>query len=88
MDLCNGYFIGVRGATPDTYGILTTADVEKSFVTLLKVIMPAPGGQASAIQSMRPFKRLGNLSPYMAWTSTYVTDDVDSGEEEEGEMFD
>ena len=72
MDSCNRYFVGVRGATADTYGILTTAGVKKSFATLLKVVMPAPDGQARAIQAMRPFDRLGKSSASMAWTSEYV----------------
>ena len=77
MDSCNGYFVGVRGATPDTYGILTTSRVEQPFAMLLKVVMPAPDGQTRAIQAMRPFDRLGKSSASMAWTSKYVRDDVD-----------
>jgi hypothetical protein len=83
MDSCNRYFVGVRGATPDTYGILTTAGVEKPFATLLKVVMPAPDGQERAIRAMRPFDRLGKSSASMAWSSKYTRDGVDEDEDEE-----
>ena len=81
MDSCNRYFVGVRGATPDTYGILTTARVEQPFATLLKVVMPAHDGQTRTIQAMQPFDCLGQSSDSMAWTSKYVGDGVDEDED-------
>jgi len=78
MDSFNRYFVGVRGATAHTYGILTTAQVKDSFATLLNVVMEAPDSQADTIQSMTPFDRLGISSASMVWTSEYIKDEEDN----------
>jgi hypothetical protein len=72
MDCCNRYSVCVRGATSDVYGILLKADIAREFATLLKITMPSPTDQDSAIQHMRPLERLGSKSHYTAWMSNYV----------------
>jgi hypothetical protein len=72
MDAYNRYSITVRGASPDVYGILRKANVERAFSTLLSITMPSPTVQDTTIQHMRPLERLGRESGHTAWMSKYV----------------
>lgn len=69
MDCCNRFSISARGATADVYGILNKADIAGEFATFLKVTMPSPTYQDSAIQRMQPLEHLGDKSPHTAWMS-------------------
>ena len=71
MDAYNRYSIAVRGASPDVYGILRKANVERAFSTLLSITMPSPTVQDTKIQRMQPFERLGRKSGHTAWMSKY-----------------
>ena len=79
MDCCNRFSVCVRGATSGVYSILNKADIAREFVTLLKVTMPSPTAQDSAIQHMRPLEHLGNKTHYTDWMSKYVV----TGEEDQ-----
>jgi hypothetical protein len=81
MDSCNRYSISVRGACPDTYGILKEADIVDEFATLLCITTPSSTSQDSALQHMRPFEHLGETSPHMTWMSKYVVNDSEDDEQ-------
>jgi hypothetical protein len=72
MDAYNRYSIAVRGASPDVYGILRKAKVERAFSTLLSITMPSPTVQDTTIQHMQPLERLGRESGHTVWMSKYV----------------
>jgi hypothetical protein len=71
MDNINRYSIFVRGASSDVYGILTEAEINDEFRTLLHITMPSPTSQCSAIQHMRPMERLDDVSHHMEWMSDF-----------------
>lgn len=77
MDFYNRYFISVRGASDDVYGILKEAKIEKEFETFLSVTMPAPTDQDDTMEYMRPLESLRDHSRHTAWMLEYSTNQVD-----------
>lgn len=78
VDLCNRYLISVRGLSPDVYGILREAKIEKEFATLVSITMPLLGAEEqSTRQHMRPLERLSYESPHTPWMSEYAVPDKD-----------
>jgi hypothetical protein len=75
VDSYNRYSLSVRGASPEVYGILKTANIADEFATLLKITTPSPGNQKAILQHMRPLQRLGNESNHTAWMSEYVAEE-------------
>jgi anti-sigma28 factor (negative regulator of flagellin synthesis) len=72
VDSYNRYSISVRGASPEVYRVLKTAEIFEAFETLLKITMPLSGNQEAALQHMRPLERLEDGSNFTAWMSEYV----------------
>jgi hypothetical protein len=71
MDLYNRYTISIRGASPQVYGILTKANIETQFQTLLTVTMPSPEAEIPLVQEMTPLEHLDRDSAYATWMSEY-----------------
>ena len=72
MDSCNRYSIAIRGASPETYGILKEAKIDVEFATLLNTTMPAYTPPKRALQHMRPSEHLEETSPHMDWMYDYI----------------
>jgi hypothetical protein len=84
MDSCNRYSICVRGSSSEVYGILKQADIARQFATLLRIAMPSPTNNDSAIQHMRPLERLG-VTSHTDWMRDFVVtneEDRDAGDVE------
>ena len=73
MDSCNRYYsISVRGAGPDTYGILKEADIVDEFAALLRITTSSSSSSSTtpqdiACQHMQPLKYLAETLPNTAW---------------------
>jgi hypothetical protein len=67
MEDYNRYSISVRGATPETYGILKEADIVMEFATLLDITMPPLTEEALELQHMQPLRQVDESSPSTAW---------------------
>ena len=67
MEDYNRYSISVRGATPETYGILKEADIVMEFATLLAVTMPLLTEEALELQHMQDLRQVDESSPSTAW---------------------
>jgi hypothetical protein len=72
MDQCNRFSIAIRGASPETYGILKEAEIEEGFAALLQTIAPCPASIDAMLQHMRPFEQLTEPSCYSDWMSDFV----------------
>ena len=70
-DSYNRYLISVRGASPDVYGILRSAKIEKEFEPLHSVVMPSSDAAGRTTMHMRPFERLSRTSPHTDWMWNY-----------------
>ena len=70
VDSYNRYSISVRGASPEVYGILRSANIEKEFETLLKIVMPSSDAEPTRMH-MRPLERLSEKSAHTDWTWKY-----------------
>jgi hypothetical protein len=90
MGSFNRYCVFVRGASPDTYGVLKTAHIEEAFSKLLRITMAFPNKEDHEIQHMLPLNRL--VSGYAEWMLVYggETDggETDGGETDGGETDD
>ncbi|KIL60391.1 hypothetical protein M378DRAFT_26527 [Amanita muscaria Koide BX008] len=63
------YSISVRGASNDTYGILSEAGIEQEFGTLFKITALLPSSQNNMIQHMCPLQQFSD--GYIAWMDKY-----------------
>ena len=63
-DSYNRYSISVRGASPEVYGILHSANIVREFRTLLNVVMPSSDAEKRTTMYMRPSERMSRGSPH------------------------
>lgn len=66
-DMYNRYAISIRGATPEVYQILETAEIANEFASLLDITTRVPGKEKATIQYMCPLERLEEGSNHTAW---------------------
>ena len=66
-DSYNRYSISVRGASPEVYGILHSANIVKEFGTLLNVVRPSSDVEKRTTMHMRPSERMSRGSPHTDW---------------------
>ena len=75
-DMYNRYAISIRGASPEVYQILETAEIATEFATLLDITTRVPGKEKATIQHMCPLERLEDGSNHTAWMAEYVVPEV------------
>jgi hypothetical protein len=75
-DMYNRYAISIRGASPEVYQILKTAEIANEFATLLDITTRVPGKEKATIQHMCPLERLEDGSNHTAWMAEYVVSEV------------
>ena len=66
-DSYNRYSISVRGASPEVYGILHSANIVREFRTLLNVVMPSSDAEKRTTMYMRPSERMSRGSSHTDW---------------------
>jgi len=71
-DMYNRYAISIRGASPQEYQILQTAEIANDFASLLDVTTRVSGKEKATIQHMCPLERLDDGSNHTAWMAEYV----------------
>jgi hypothetical protein len=71
-DMHNRYAISIRGASPEVYQILETAEIVNEFATLLDITTRVPGKEKATIRHMCPLERLEDGSDHTAWMADYV----------------
>ena len=75
-DIYNRYAISIRGASPEVYQILETAEIANEFAALLDITTRVPGKEKATIQHMCPLERLEDGSNHTAWMAEYVVPEV------------
>ena len=71
-DMYNRYAISIRGASPQEYQILETAEIANDFASLLDITTRVSGKEKATIQHMCPLERLDDGSNHTAWMAEYV----------------
>jgi len=82
MDSFNRYAIAIRGASPEVYGVLETAGIQRQFQSLLSVTLPSKESGQPSLRSMRPLEHLDAMRPHTAWMTDFKVVDSETGEDE------